>query len=594
MNALEFTPSRETPKPARDAVIAGDAIAPIRILLVEDNPLDGHLAALHLRRGLADEHRLHTVTSLEDAVEISEREPLDVVLLDLGLPDAYGLSGLERLRDLVPTLPIIVLTGTFEHHLAVEALRCGAQDYVPKQELSAEILARVIRFTMERQRHLRMERDRTAQLVAAKERAEQLAHELAQSRERLELALHATQLGMWEWDLAADETEFQGGTASMLGYSPAGGPALPRRWQDLVHQDDAAAVRQRIADFLLTPWRQYEDTFRMQTAGGSSRSIMARGRVVKSDCEGAPLQMVGTLLDVTDRLNSERQAAQSQKLEAIGQLASGIAHEINTPMQYLGDNVSFLQTTLPQLTNLAQALAELAEHDDLREIDSNRWDRLRKEIQAARLPAVLADAGDALADCHEGVDSVAQIVRAMKEFSHPGGEKKSPVDVNAAINTTLVVSRNQWKYVADLSLDLDPDLPLIPALPGELNQVLLNLVVNAADAIQESIGSAPDVKGQIAISSRRCNEFVEVRVSDSGCGIPLELQARVFEPFFTTKDVGKGTGQGLAIAHTVIVQKHGGSLAFESEVGRGTTLILRVPLAAPDSADDTDPLWNGP
>jgi signal transduction histidine kinase len=178
----------------------------------------------------------------------------------------------------------------------------------------------------------------------------------------------------------------------------------------------------------------------------------------------------------------------------------------------------------------------------------------------------------------DGVERVANIVRAMKEFSHPGSGEKTSIDLNHAIESTITVAKNEWKYVADVVSEFDPQLPPVSCLPGEFNQVILNILVNAAHAIAVVVGDAAGQKGTIRVMTRRDGAWAEVRISDTGPGIPEAIQNRVFDPFFTTKKVGKGTGQGLAIAHNVIVEKHGGSITFESEVGKGTTFIIRLPI----------------
>jgi len=182
----------------------------------------------------------------------------------------------------------------------------------------------------------------------------------------------------------------------------------------------------------------------------------------------------------------------------------------------------------------------------------------------------------------DGVEHVARIVRAMKEFSHPGPVEKAPVDINRAIESTALVSRNEWKYVAELITDFDPELPRVPCMAGEFNQVILNLIANAAHAIADVVQASPGAKGTIRISTRCHAPWAEIRVSDTGAGIPEAIQGRIFDPFFTTKPVGKGTGQGLSIAHTVIVQKHGGTISFESAPGAGTTFLVQLPLEDAD------------
>jgi signal transduction histidine kinase len=266
------------------------------------------------------------------------------------------------------------------------------------------------------------------------------------------------------------------------------------------------------------------------------------------------------------------QLAQTQRLESLGELASGIAHEINTPAQYVGDNVRFLQK---EFTNLLQLIAKYrdllgTDQDQLVEIE-----RLEKEVDFDFLKTEIPQA---ISQSLEGLDRVTTIVRAMKDFSHPGSAIMEPADLRTLINSTLEVCRNRWKYVADLKTDFEPDLPLVPCLLAELNQVILNLIVNAADAIAEKYGSDGTRRGLITISLHTAGEFVEMRVADDGAGIPMSARSRLFEQFFTTKSVGKGTGQGLARCRSVIVEKHGGTIDVESAEGVGTTFLVRLPL----------------
>ncbi len=278
---------------------------------------------------------------------------------------------------------------------------------------------------------------------------------------------------------------------------------------------------------------------------------------------GTVERVVCVFRDITERRLLESQLAQAQKLESIGQLAAGIAHEINTPIQYIGDNGKFLEEAFQDLLKMIRpsppADGEVEPEPDV------DLEYLQTEIPKA--------AGQLL----EGVQHVARIVRAMKEFSHPGPLEKTQVDINAAIQSTILVSRSEWKYIADLTTDLDPALPKVSCLGGEFNQVMLNLIVNAAHAIADVVDGSGQ-KGCIQISTRRNGDWAEIRVRDSGPGIPEAIQSKVFDPFFTTKAVGKGTGQGLAIAHAVIVRKHQGRISFESTAGTGTTFLIQLPL----------------
>ena len=283
--------------------------------------------------------------------------------------------------------------------------------------------------------------------------------------------------------------------------------------------------------------------------------------------------------DVTEQRLLERQLSQAQKLESIGQLAAGIAHEINTPTQYVGDNVRFLQdafhdieTLLDKYGDLPRVVREGASPDEV--------ERLITEAQEqADIEYLREEAPKAIAQSLEGVSRVSRIVLAMKEFSHPGTTEKVSVDINRAVESTITVARNEWKYVADMVTDFDSTLPFVPCLPGELNQVVLNLIINASHAVADARGNDEDRKGTITVRTRNLGDRVLISVGDTGTGIPENIRPRIFDPFFTTKQVGKGTGQGLAIAYSVIVEKHGGEIRFETEVGKGTTFIIVLPIA---------------
>jgi PAS domain S-box-containing protein len=274
----------------------------------------------------------------------------------------------------------------------------------------------------------------------------------------------------------------------------------------------------------------------------------------------------------------QTQLMQAQRLESVGQLAAGIAHEINTPTQFVSDNARFLQTAFPKLADLLARYGELLSACRSGAVSAALLDELEAATKKAKLDYLLSQIPEALSDSLEGLERVTKIVRAMKDFAHPGQQSMAPADLNKAIESTVTVARNEWKYVADMQLELDPALPPVPCLLADFNQVILNIVVNAAHAIKDVVGDGSGGKGQITITTRQDGDQAEVRIRDTGTGIPEEHRDRIFDPFFTTKEVGKGTGQGLAIARQVIVEKHGGTLTFETEVGRGTTFIVRLPL----------------
>ncbi len=280
-----------------------------------------------------------------------------------------------------------------------------------------------------------------------------------------------------------------------------------------------------------------------------------------------------------ERLELERRV--SLRLEAVGQLAAGIAHEINTPLQYVGDSVRFLKDAVEDLLALTSTYHELVHSHETIDHEQRKRQAVAAEEDAdieylaERIPAAFARTLDGLA-------RVTSIVLAMKRFSHPASKDTAPADLNDALTTTLAVCRNEYKYVAEIELNLG-DLPEVPCNIGELNQVFLNLIINAAQAIAEKV-TGTDQRGTITITSRSEGNDAVIEIADDGPGIPTELQDRIYEPFFTTKEVGKGSGQGLALARATIVEQHSGSLECTSAPGNGTTFSVRLPLG-PKEAD---------
>lgn len=287
--------------------------------------------------------------------------------------------------------------------------------------------------------------------------------------------------------------------------------------------------------------------------------------------------------DISARRALQTKLNHANKMESVGQLSAGIAHEINTPTQYVGDNTRFLRESFADLLNVLEAYDKLVEAVEHKEEVSAALEKVRAARESADLEYLKTEISTAIDQSLEGIDRVASIVRAMKEFSHPGSAEKTPNDINHGIKNTITVATNEWKYVATVECHLDESMPLVPCLPGDLNQVILNLIVNAAQAIGDALGESPLEKGRITVTTSHDEQWAEIRVSDTGSGISEKIRDRIFDPFFTTKDVGVGSGQGLAIARSVVVDKHGGTLDLESEIGKGTTFIIRLPMAKPET-----------
>jgi PAS domain S-box-containing protein len=329
------------------------------------------------------------------------------------------------------------------------------------------------------------------------------------------------------------------------------------------------AVREAEMKHLSGAPHNHNREFPLRRKDGTLIKVLVTGRILPVESGTAAL-VEGIFTDVTELRRAEERCDQlehglrtAQKLRAIGTLAAGVAHEINTPLQYISDSVHVLMMRMQELMQLAQT-----------EDPSGRLERATKlEPQIAR----------ALERTVGGIGSVTRIVRAMKEFSYPDRGPRSTADLNQALLTTLTVSRNEYKHSAAVETDLQ-ELPAVWCHVGDLNQVFLNLIVNATHAIEE----AGRGKGKIRIASRAEQEAVVITIADTGCGIPDSLRHRIFDPFFTTKPIGKGTGQGLAIVRAVVDQ-HFGEIHVESTPGEGTCFTIRLPIDSRGDEREPEP-----
>jgi two-component system NtrC family sensor kinase len=301
--------------------------------------------------------------------------------------------------------------------------------------------------------------------------------------------------------------------------------------------------------------------------------------------------VLGVCTDISQTAELERQLSQTSRLESIGQLAAGIAHEINTPVQYASDNVRFVAESFESLMGGLRELSELS----MSCADPGLHERAGEIFADLDLDFLAEEVPSALSQSQEGLGRVAQIVRAMKEFSHPGGER-TPTDVNQLVASTVQVSRNEWKYVARLEEELGPDVGEIPCYPGDLKQALLNMIVNAAHAVDERRRvQGVEALGRITVTTRRTPAEVVIEVKDDGIGMDEDVRNRIFDPFFTTKSVGKGTGQGLSLAHSAIVSKHQGRIEVTSRPMEGAvfSIVLPVPTATGPGPDGSGPDVSG-
>jgi PAS domain S-box-containing protein len=524
-----------------------------KILIIDDDDTLRVTVGMALR---TKGYSTHEASSGEQGLEIARTELPDLVLSDVDMGGIDGFGVLHGLRAMPATaaMPVILMTGVPDRASVRESMNRGADDYLAKP-FGMESLFNAVEARLSRQR-----------LIQSQAKASEL--------KLLEmLSLTQDLIGMIHSE-----------TGRLL-YLNSGG----RRMLGIGPDDDVTALR--LLDFVVEEGaitRKEKMTLLEQRgiwAGESvftsrdGRNILVSEQLIahnRSKDGSDYLSVVAR--DITVRQKMEVQLRHAQKMESIGQLAAGIAHEINTPTQFIGDNTRFVRDAFKDINRLlgqfSQLLGAAKEGGFLPALVADT----EKIIQSCDLAYLETEIAKAVEQSLTGIGQVAKIVQAMKTFSHPGTDKMTAVDLKNTIESTLTVCRNEWKYVADMVTEFDPFLPAVPCFPGEFNQVILNLVVNAAHAIGEKIGPGGG-KGTITVSARKNGEWAEIRISDTGTGIPEKARARIFDPFFTTKPIGKGTGQGLAIARSVLVEKHGGSIDFETELNKGTTFIARLPLA---------------
>jgi len=555
----------------------------VSILLAEDNDV--------VRRSMADfllkagYFVTEARTGFEALSLFREIQP-HLIITDLRMPELDGLQFIQIVRDESEQTPCIIVSGEGTMEDVIQGLRLGAWDYLAKPIHPIELLQHSVERTLKmvglmRQNRLHQEyleetiKQRTAELLRQNQAYEK---EITARKILEEQALEARN----EWERTMDALPDMIAIVDLDNHIVC----LNKAMQEKIGRPAAEVIGRTC--FLCT-----EETpcphMRMLAGRKPLSTEIYSGKL---DCHfsldiipfySARGELVGSVhifRDISGQKSAMRekeilqaQLLQAHKLESVGQLASGIAHEINTPAQFVSSNVGFLDDAFTDVKHIISTLARAADenrlspallHETLNESD---WPYLEREIPMA------------ISQSREGLARVTSIVRAMKEFSHPGGKDFERVDINHIIEVTVTVARNEWKYAAEMVLDLTPDLPPVYCLADALGQVILNLLVNAAHTITEKLGQTPGGgKGLITIATESSEAAVLIHITDTGCGIPEDIGGKIFDPFFTTKDVGRGTGQGLAIAYDVVTRKHGGSLSFVTTVGEGTTFTIRLPV----------------
>ena len=346
-------------------------------------------------------------------------------------------------------------------------------------------------------------------------------------------------------------------------------------WMDLVHEKDREVLLDAYAQ--AQQGQPLHVEYRVNTRDGSVREVLDRAQLVH-DADGKVIGLDGMIMDMTNRRQAERALERTQMLQSMGRLAAGIVHEINTPVQFIGDNMRFLADSFVQILELIRSYQQFMQKAEQSQVGPGDAEQMAQAEEKAELAFLADEIPSAIEQTLEGVKRVSTIVSAMRDFSHIDERRMAPADINRALESTLIVVHNALKYVAHVETEFDTDLPLVLCCIDDLNQVFVNLLVNAAHAIGDVIDRGSGQLGTITVRTRRSGPHAVISISDTGTGIPEDVRKKMYEPFFTTKGGDKGTGQGLLFVRTIICDKHKGQLDCDTEVGEGTTFTITIPI----------------
>jgi PAS domain S-box-containing protein len=401
---------------------------------------------------------------------------------------------------------------------------------------------------------------------------QELNAKLSVERDKLKNIFRSAPVAMGTLDPGGRIVDVNCALEELLGYTRE--ELLGKSSLGFLSAEDFEASRDAYVE-LVDGARRNNQTQRRMVAKDGRSLLVNIGLTAVRDHEGKAQLLIVTVEDVTESARLEIELRHSQKLESVGRLAAGIAHEINTPIQFVGDNVHFLSGAFEQLLALCASYQSACKRSVAGQVSAEDIAQIKQEEELADLDYLRANIPASILSTIDGVGRVAKIVQSMKAFAHPDRSEKEPADLNLALRNTLTVATNELKYVANVKTEFG-DLPMVPCFLSDLNQVFLNLLVNAAHAVGDVVGKSGQ-QGVIGVRTYCEENHAVVAISDTGTGVPADLQNKIFEPFFTTKEVGKGTGQGLALARSVIVDEHGGTLTFTTELGKGTTFFIHIP-----------------
>ncbi len=521
-----------------------------KILLVEDDEIDQKaFSRLVEREGLPYDHTI--CDSIAKAQNALGREQFDAIIIDYFLGDGTAFDILDSVRD----IPTIVTTGTGDEKLAAEIMKAGACDYLIKdaQRNYLTVLPLVI-----------------DSAIRTRKTTDELEQTYSQN-EQLLRAISSILIGIGpdfritHWNRAAEQA-FGIKATDVIG-KPFLNCGINWNWNQ---------ISSWITDYYRGNHCPIIENMRYNQPNGTAGYLSIR--LNPFTVEGA--KQSGFLFsaeDVTERRLLQNQLSEAQKLRSMGQLAAGVAHEVNLPTQQIAHNMGFLQSSFEKLSEILDNYQLLLKANKDGKIPTELVKEIDQLLGQAGLEYLHEQICLAVEQSLDGINRVGRIVQAMEDFAHPRTGEKKAIDINKAIESVIMVSQNQWKSVAEIRRDFDAKLPPVTCFPDAVNQIILNILVNAADAIAQSLRDKPGSKGIITIKTCQYANWVKIHISDTGTGIPEEITDRIFEPFFTTKELGKGTGQGLAICRA-LADKLGGMITFDSTIGKGTTFTVHLPV----------------
>ncbi|MFH0976470.1 MAG: response regulator [Spirochaetota bacterium] len=507
-------------------------------------------------------YRVRPATNGNQAIVAAQNELPDLILLDIMMPGLDGYETCKKLKENIWTkdVPVIFISAMDKMFDEIKGFSLGAVDYITKP---VQLL--VLKSRVDTHIQLKYHRDNLEKMVI--ERTKEIDSLLSSIKSILIGITSEKKITHWNSEA---ENVFKIQTKVVLG-KILDKSIINWEW-DRINKYITAAITEK------NPVSLKEVRF---SPSGDEEGLTRFLNIKISPIEDTENIITGYLItgeDITEVRSIRIQTNHAQKLEAIGRLAAGIAHEINTPAQYIKDNAVFTQESLGKLLDTMNKFIEFHKGGKNCDIADKIFDLL-KSIDYEYLKNEVPKAAEQIL---EGINRITNISGSVKKFSHPGNSVKSLSDINKIIDDSVTISKNEWKYVSIVELDLDKNMKMTECYGDDLGRVFINIIINAAHAIEEKLGGKTEKKGTIKITTRYCDTYIMIKISDTGAGIPAEIMDRIFDPFFTTKEAGKGTGQGLAIAYDIIVNRHKGYIDVKSNPGEGTTFTITLPVKVTD------------